>query len=123
MSSLTVALLLVCVALNTIAQILLKAGVKTLGTLDLGITQLWRTVWALFLERHIFAGLVCYVASVIVWLAVLSRTEVSIAYPMSSLGFVATAITAWLLFNEPLTPTRIAGILVIVAGVFLVARS
>jgi len=123
MTSMTILLLLVCVALNTVAQILLKAGVTTLGAIDFGLGQLWRTLWTLFFEWHIFAGLVCYVASVVVWLAVLSRTEVSVAYPMSSLGYVATAVAAWYLFSEPMTPTRVTGIFVIVLGVFLVARS
>ena len=123
MAPLTILLLLVCVALNTIAQLLLKAGVKTLGVIDFAWADLWRTVWTLVFEWHIFIGLLCYVSSVIVWLSVLSRTEVSVAYPMSSLGYVATAIAAWYLFAEPLTPTRIAGILIIIFGVYLVARS
>lgn len=114
---------LVCVALNTVAQVLLKAGVKAVGIVDFGPGRVVHTVWTLVFEWHIFVGLVCYVTSVGVWLLVLSRTEVSIAYPMSSLGFIATAIAAWYLFGEPMTPVRIAGILVIIAGVFLVARS
>jgi drug/metabolite transporter (DMT)-like permease len=123
MAPITILLLLVCVALNTIAQVLLKAGVKTIGVIDFQLTQAWRTVWTLVFEWHIFVGLVCYVASVIVWLSVLSRTEVSVAYPMSSLGYVATAIAAWYLFGEPMTPARVGGILIIIVGVFLVARS
>ena len=123
MTPITITLLLVCVALNTVAQVLLKAGVKTVGAIDFTLPHIGRAAATLIFEWHIFAGLVCYVASVAVWLLVLSRTEVSIAYPMSSLGYIATAIAAWYLFGEPLTPARIAGICIIVVGVYLVARS
>jgi multidrug transporter EmrE-like cation transporter len=123
MTPLTILLLLICVALNTVAQLLLKAGVQTIGVIDFGVSRLWRTLWTLVFEWHIFVGLLCYVTSVVVWLAVLSRTEVSVAYPLSSLGYVATAIAAWYLFAEPLTAARIAGIFVIIVGVYLVARS
>jgi multidrug transporter EmrE-like cation transporter len=123
MTPTTITLLLVCVALNTIAQILLKAGVKSVGAIDLTLTHIGRAAAALIFEWHIFTGLVCYVASVGIWLLVLSRTEVSIAYPLSSLGYIATAVAAWYLFGEPLTPARVGGIVVIILGVYLVARS
>jgi drug/metabolite transporter (DMT)-like permease len=123
MAPLTILLVLVCVALNTVAQLLLKAGVKVLGVIDFGFDRLWYTVWRMVFEWHIFVGLVCYVTSVIVWLSVLSRTEVSVAYPLSSLGYVATAVAAWYLFGEPMTGLRVGGILIIIFGVYLVARS
>jgi multidrug transporter EmrE-like cation transporter len=123
MTPITIFLLLVCVALNTLAQLLLKAGVNTVGTIDLSAGHIGRAAWTLAFEWHIFTGLVCYVASVGVWLLVLSRTEVSVAYPMISLGYIATAISAWYLFNEPMTVARVAGIAVIIVGVYLVARS
>jgi multidrug transporter EmrE-like cation transporter len=53
----------------------------------------------------------------------LSRIDVSIAYPMLSLGYVLNAAAAWYLFGESLGPMRIAGIGFIVFGVVLVARS
>jgi multidrug transporter EmrE-like cation transporter len=123
MTPITIALILVCVALNTIAQVLLKAGVKTVGVFNFSMGHIWQAAISLVFEWHIFIGLVCYVASVGVWLLVLSRTEVSVAYPMSSLGYVATAVAAWYLFGEPMTAMRVAGIAFIIAGVYLVARS
>jgi multidrug transporter EmrE-like cation transporter len=123
MTPTTITLLLACIALNTIAQVLLKAGVKTVGAIELTLAHIGRAATTLIFEWHIFTGLVCYVASVCIWLLVLSRTEVSIAYPMNSLGYIATAVAAWYLFGEPLTPARVGGIVVIIAGVYLVARS
>jgi multidrug transporter EmrE-like cation transporter len=100
------------VLLNAAAQLLLKAGTNAMP-LGLGLA----------LEPHILAGLACYVVSVVVWIVALSRVPVSIAYPMLSIGYVVNAIAAWALLGEAVTPTRIAGIAIIVTGVFIVARS
>jgi multidrug transporter EmrE-like cation transporter len=104
--------ILVGVLLNAAAQLLLKAGTNAM---PLGIR--------LALEPHILGGLACYVISVVVWIVALSRVPVSIAYPMLSIGYVVNAIAAWALLGEALTPMRLAGIGVIVLGVFMVARS
>ena len=100
------------VLLNATAQLLLKAGTNAM---PLGLR--------LAIEPHILAGLACYVISVVVWVVALSRVPVSIAYPMLSIGYVVNALAAWALLGEALTPMRMAGIAVIVVGVFMVARS
>src|SRR3954467_15313755 len=64
-----------------------------------------------------------YAVSLVVWIMGLSRIEVSIAYPLLSLGYVINAAAAWYLFGESLTVMRVAGIGLIIAGVFLVART
>lgn len=104
--------LLIGVLLNATAQLLLKAGTNAM---PLGPR--------LALEPHILGGLACYAVSVVVWVVALSRVPVSIAYPMLSIGYVVNAIAAWQLFGESLSPLRMGGIGVIIAGVFMVARS
>ena len=106
------AFILTGVLLNAGAQLLLKAGTNAE---PLGLR--------LAIEPHILAGLACYVISVVVWVVALSRVPVSIAYPMLSIGYVVNALAAWALLGEALTPMRMAGIAVIVVGVFMVARS
>ena len=50
-----------------------------------------------------WAGMVCYGASLCVWLAALSRAPVSIAYPMLSLGYVVVAAVSVLWLNETMS--------------------
>jgi multidrug transporter EmrE-like cation transporter len=71
----------------------------------------------------VLGGLGCYVISVLIWIMALSRVEVSIAYPMLSIGYVVNALAAWYLFGEAVTAQRMVGIGTIIVGVFLVARS
>jgi len=111
------------VMLNAAAQLLLKAGVKDLGIIKLEPASLFAAGLKLALEPHILGGLACYVISVAVWILALSRVQVSIAYPMLSLGYVVTAFAAWWLMGEPVSAMRMSGIAVIIVGVYLVARS
>lgn len=111
------------VLLNAGAQLLLKAGVRPLGAISVGWATLLPTAVQVLGQWPIVAGLACYVVSVAVWIVGLSRVDVSIAYPMLSLGYVVNAVAAWWLFGEALGPMRWSGMLLILAGVFVMSRS
>ena len=115
--------LLTGVLLNAGAQLLLKAGVKPLGALSVDASTLFATIARVLTQWPILLGLACYVVSVGVWLIALSRVEVSLAYPMLSLGYVVNAVAAYWLFGEALGPMRCAGIAIILVGVYVVART
>jgi multidrug transporter EmrE-like cation transporter len=119
----TFALILTGVMLNAAAQLLLKAGVQPLGVLSVGLHNLIPTTMKVLMQWPIIAGLACYVISVGVWIVGLSRVEVSLAYPMLSMGYVVNALAAWWLFGEALGPMRWAGMVLILAGVLVMARS
>ena len=119
----TFALILTGVMINAAAQLLLKAGVQPLGELSVGLHNLLPTTLKVLMQWPIVAGLACYVVSVGVWIVGLSRVEVSLAYPMLSLGYVVNALAAWWLFGEALGPMRWAGMVLILAGVFVMSRS
>lgn len=123
MSLSTFMLIVTGVLLNAAAQLLLKAGVQPLGAISVEWATLLNVGARVLGQWPIVAGLACYVVSVGVWIVGLSRVDVSIAYPMLSLGYVVNAVAAWWLFGEALSPMRWTGILLILAGVFVVARS
>ncbi len=117
------ALVLSGVLLNAIAQLLLKAGSGSLANLELRAGNALVIAGRLAFSPPIIAGLGCYALSVVVWILALARVEVSVAYPMLSVGYVVNAVAAWWLFGENLSGARIAGIGIILVGVWLVARS
>ncbi|AOY96468.1 4-amino-4-deoxy-L-arabinose transferase [Cupriavidus sp. USMAA2-4] len=123
MSLSTFAFIFTGVLLNACAQLLLKAGVNAVGAITLDRATLFATALRVLTQWPVLAGLTLYVVSVGVWIVGLSRVDVSIAYPMLSLGYVVNALAAWWLFGEMIGPLRVAGILLILAGVFLIARS
>ncbi|MBI3776562.1 MAG: EamA family transporter [Gammaproteobacteria bacterium] len=110
------------VLLNAVAQLALKAGVRDLGPIGLSMDQVVPTSLRLMGEPYLWTGLTLYAVSVVVWILALSRVDVSIAYPMLSLGYVVNAFAAYWLFGEMLTPMRLAGIGIIIVGVYVLAR-
>ncbi len=127
MNPASLALILFGVFLNACAQLLLKAGVNNvtaqIGTFDYSFANLLPVGIRLATQLPIIGGLACYVVSVAVWILGLSRVEVSVAYPLLSLGYVLNALAAWWLFGEALTPMRIVGIGIIIVGVYVLTRS
>ena len=117
-------IVMVGVLLNAAAQLLLKAGAASVGPIAAGAGRDWFGT-ALTLAQHpgILGGLACYLISVVVWIVALSRVDVSIAYPMLSIGYIISALAAWYLFGESLTAQKMFGIGFIIIGVFLVAKS
>jgi multidrug transporter EmrE-like cation transporter len=123
MNLLSFSLILLGVLLNATAQLLLKAGTNAVGAFAFSRDNILPVGFRLVTEPHIAGGLACYVISVVVWIMALSRVEVSIAYPMLSIGYVVNAIAAWYLFGEAVSLTRLVGIGIIIIGVYIVARS
>jgi len=74
-------------------------------------------------QPFILSGLSCYVLSVALWIAALSKAPVSLAYPMLSIGYIVNAVAAYYLLGESLTAQKMLGVLVIIIGVYLVAKS
>jgi drug/metabolite transporter (DMT)-like permease len=71
----------------------------------------------------IWIGLSIYAASMVLWLWVLARTDLSLAYPFVGISFVIIMFFGAVVLHESVSPARIAGTLLIAAGCLLVARS
>ncbi len=116
-------LILVGVLLNAGAQLLLKAGMMQIGHFEFSLTNVLPITAKVMVNPPIIIGLCAYVLSVIVWLLVLSRVQVSYAYSMLSIGYIVNAVAAYYLFGESLSLVRVTGIFVIIAGVILISQS
>jgi Membrane transporters of cations and cationic drugs len=114
-------LIVVGVLLNAGAQLFIKAGTNALGTL-LSPEGILPSVLRVATQPFILGGLFLYVVSVGIWIVVLSKVPVSIAYPMLSIGYIVSAFAGYLLFGESLTIMKLAGIGVIIVGVYMLAR-
>jgi multidrug transporter EmrE-like cation transporter len=120
----TFAFIISGVLLNAVAQLLLKAGTNAIGgAIHLSMSNWFETFIKVASQLPILGGLACYALSLVVWIMGLSRTDVSIAYPMLSLGYVVATAGAWLFLGEAVSPQRLLAIAVIMVGVVLLARS
>lgn len=120
----TFAFIISGVLLNACAQLLLKAGTNAIGgAIHLTMSNAFETFVKVVTQLPILGGLACYGISLVVWIIGLSRTDVTIAYPMLSLGYVVSALGAWLFLGEIIPPQRLLAIAVIMVGVALLART
>ena len=117
------ALVVTGVLLNAAAQLALKASVRDTGVIELSTAAVLPTALRLSAEPWLWFGLACYGVSVVVWILALSRVDVSIAYPMLSLGYIVNAVAAWAWLGEDMSLGKVAGIGIIILGVLVLARS
>lgn len=115
--------ILFTVLTNAAAQLMLKQGMLALGPLETLSDNFILKILQVVFHPWVFAGLVTFVISMASHLYVLSKVELSFAYPFLSLAYVAVAVFAYLIFKEDLNAWRIAGIAFICVGTVLIAQS
>lgn len=116
MTTTALALLLIAIILSTFGEVLLKAGVNRIETITLDPASLLRA----FLQWQVLAGFTLLFGGSLFWLAVLSRVNLSIAYPLLAIGYILTTLWAIVFLKEPVPLSRWLGIGAIVGGVALV---
>jgi drug/metabolite transporter (DMT)-like permease len=117
-------LILGSVTLSALAQLVFKLGMSS-AAVQLALNQghSLQTIWTVAINPSVIAGFVFYGLGAIVWLLVLSRVDVSLAYPFVGLGFVLVMFLGWLVLGEQVGPVRLVGTLFVVIGVWLVSSS
>lgn len=119
----TFLLALASVLLSVAAQFCLKAGMSGEAARSITLEAAGAGKFAaLLLQPAIVFGLLLYASSAVVWLLVLANWEVSKAYPLVGMGFALTLAVGFVM-GDAITAGRVAGVLLICSGVFLVARS
>ncbi len=105
-------------AATAVANLSLRAGVVRAGGFDLSRWQ------AVALQPLFVFGVVFYGLAALIWFRVLSIAQITTSYPvLVSLTFLLVSAGSYWFFREQLTAGKIAGMCVIIAGIFLVTRS
>jgi multidrug transporter EmrE-like cation transporter len=119
----TLILAVFSVSLNAAAQIFLRKTMVGVGPLPGDRSDLIPYAFAVVLNPWFIAGMTCYAVSIGVWLIVLSKLEVSVAYPLLSIGYVITAVVGFFFLGENVTLLRVFGIALICGGLFFITRT
>ena len=112
----------ISVCLAVVGQLLLKMGMLRMGRFPLNISTIIQQYTRIFLNPFIIAGIIGFALSMLAWLYVLSRLELSVAYPFVALNYVLILFASHFLLKETITPVKIMGVAVIVMGVYLISR-
>lgn len=113
------AVLLAAVLLNAAANVWMKAGMRRVGDIEWNLKFVLKAAT----NGYLLAGVGCFGLALLAYSAALTKFQLSVAYPiMTSVGFVVVGAASYLWFKEDLGAMRIVGMLVILVGVYLVAR-
>lgn len=77
-------------------------------------------VLSYLLNVRLLGGVACYIAVMVLFIAAFKRGgELSVLYPVYASSFIFSAIGAWWLYGETIRPINVAGMAVLVLGMFL----
>lgn len=117
------AVILATVTLSACAQLALKLGVGAVSSASRASAGGMTALGAVVTSPMVWLGLAIYGISVVAWLWVLSKTDLSVAYPFVGLSFLVTLTFGAVFLHETVTPLRLTGTVLIAIGCVLVARS
>ena len=114
-------ILIVSIFTTVGAQLCLKKGVLALGDFDFTFSAFFYLISRIFQNLWLAGGVVLFAISFFLWIFVLSKLQLNIAYPIAiALNFSLITIASWFLFKEHLSLPQILGIVTIICGTFLV---
>jgi len=117
-------LVLICIFAGAMGQICFKRGMSDMDKVN-GIRDLlnFEMLFDIIINKYIIFGVFLYGFSFILWLGALSTLDLSYMYPLLSLGYLITAIFAFVFLKEDVSVIRWTGIILVVIGCFLISRS
>ena len=118
------------VGLSALAQISLKAGMAAVTAAramsgidaDASAAGPLTALGSAFTQPYVLLGLGLYGLGAMVWMLVLAKLDVSVAYPFVALGFIVVMVLGAFVFGEPITSAKLLGTALVGVGVWLIAR-
>ena len=99
-------------------QLFTKVAGDQLGQMDFN----WQWLAAVAGNPGILAAIACYIGALFVWMLILRRSSLSLAFPLSSLVFVVVLLGSWLGLGEHISFLHWVGVVVIIGGIALLAE-
>jgi drug/metabolite transporter (DMT)-like permease len=119
-----VVILLVALVFEAVGVVFLSAGLKQIGEVkSFNASEIGRIVRRGATNPKILAGILLETIFFVFLLGLLKANDVSLIWPLTSLGFVLTALSARFILHEQITPARWLGVALIVIGAALVSWS
>jgi len=75
------------------------------------------------LNLQLLGGVACYIAVMVLFVAAFKQGgSLTVLYPIYASTFIWAALIAWKAYGTPITMTNVAGMILLVAGMFLLGR-
>lgn len=116
-------LIVMTVLLNTAGQFVMKMGMNNVGRIGMAGSGVLAGFLKAFTSPLVFSGLMLYGLSAALWIVIVSRVNLSWAYPLVSMSYVIVAFLSPVLLHEKFSLMRVIGTCIICLGVAVVART
>src|SRR5207302_3404949 len=112
-SPLAIVLFVIAAFLGALGQFYYKSGAERASN----------TLASYIFNARLLAGVVCYVAVVVLFVAAFKRGgALTVLYPIYASTFIFAAIIAWFAYGTPIRPVHFAGFALLIAGMYLLGR-
>lgn len=115
--------LLLSILFGIVGQLLLKKATLT-KRISFDAAHLTQSIMSLALNPYLLSWIFLAGLSAALWIFVVSKLELSFAYPVSmTLSYMLILVLSWWFFDEDLSITRWIGVALMCAGLLLAYRS
>jgi len=109
--------------LITSGQVLWKIGLQKIGGFYLPDRSIIENFFRIILNGWIFSGFVVYAIATGFFMWLLSKYDISLVIPISSVSFIFSLIAGSMIFHEQINFLRVAGVALIMIGIILTIRN
>jgi drug/metabolite transporter (DMT)-like permease len=114
--------ILATLAFTVYGQLVLKWQIGGAGPMPADVAGKLAFLFRQFLNPWIVSGFASAFIASLAWMAAMTRFELNYAYPFMSLAFIIVMVFSVLFLGEGVTAARVIGTLMVMAGLFVVAR-
>jgi len=108
---------------ESIAQLFMKTGLNHIGISSVTFSNLQEFAIKSATSYFIWLGILVYIVNFFIWITILSKIDLSVAFPVGSTSYIFVPILAMIFLHESIGPMRWVGIILIVAGIHFVSKS
>ena len=116
-------LLFLDVVFAACGQLLLKKGMQIMGPLDLSGKSIIYLITNIFKNIYIVVALFCFGFDFMLWLFVISKLKLSLAYPITAALYILIVFGSWLFFKEDISSMQLVGVSIIFVGLVVLLKS
>ena len=109
--------------IESVAELFMKEGLNRAGIISVTLSRLPELILSGASSYFIWLGVLLYLFNFFLMIAILSRIQLSVAFPLGSTSYIFVPILSMIFLHETLTPLRWIGILLIVSGIHFVSKS
>lgn len=119
-------LILIAVGLEVAGQILYKSGINRMPGMTGSPFDSWALAifaWEALRNWRVLLGIGIYCAQAAVWWGVLSKVDLTYAFPLTSLSYVILLGVSRVFLKEQISTQKWLGTIAVVFGVYLITRT